>query len=255
MSVAMTDYAGAAKDARELMRSPALDIEAINLALTVEPVDAWDHYLAHRDDYELIQNRLDQVREQFLSVPADMQIEMAQKSYTFAAISVQTPLPVHEAAYYRLWNGDPLENVREALRSVNYNRSKEAAITEMLQAGDLWSEFVGLLASGGVDDAHRFLLRNVKYVSTAKAPFTLSMLGFTEKMCVDANMLTALGIEGRINTKSVERYDALCDWILSKFQSLSAELPPFLVQWVVFDTVRDEVAHHDVWFESVGIKD
>lgn len=251
---ASLDYTRTSQEIREIMDSPAINIESVNLTLTDEPVGAWDHYQAHRDEYELIQNRLGFVRERFLRTDPEVQIEWLQKAYTFAAISVQTPLPIHEAAYVKLWAGDPLETVGLALRSVNYNQSKEAAITRMLPRTDLWTELAGLLEAGEIDGAHQSLLRNVTYVSTAKAPFTLAMLGFTEKMCIDANVLNALGIRGRIETKSVGRYEEFCRWVRSRFSSLDAELPPFLVQWVIFDTVRGEVAHHDVWFESLEIE-
>jgi len=111
------------------------------------PANVTNHYRRNRDSYEQIESRLAQTRERFMSADREQQIEMLQKSHSFAVISVQTPVHIHEEGFKRLWEVDDMskENIVTALKSVNYNRQKSEYIVHSLQHEDLWHEVADML--------------------------------------------------------------------------------------------------------------
>lgn len=189
-----------------------------------------------------------------MSADTSEQIRMLQKSHSFAVISVQTTVDIHEEAFVSLWENDtPLSDIDDALSSVNYRNNKTDYITHSIQHGHLWADVADMLENGKVDPAHKFILENFKGVGPAKAPFTLSMLGFTSKMCIDANVVNAMGMDEHVNTVVVEKYENICSKIRSKMPTLNETLSPFMWQWVVFDWNRDEISKHKPYYQVLGI--
>ena len=217
---------------------------------------ATNHYRKNSDTYDKIQARLKDLRTRFTAAKTSEQVRMLQKSHSFAVISVQTPVEIHEEAFKQLWNGsNPHEALQDgALSSVNYRNNKADYIRHSLRNGHLWADVADMLVEGNTDKAHRFIIDNFKGVGPAKAPFTLAMLGFTDKACIDANVQNALDVEAP-TTVVVEKYNSLVQEYMSKFPTLDSLLTPFLWQWVIFSYQRKGVSGkpdtHDVWFDVV----
>lgn len=217
---------------------------------SVTPLLVTNHYRRNADTYADIQARLSDTRETFLSADRETQIRMLQKSHSFAVISVQTPVHIHENAFVRLWDGNPEENLPEALESVNYKNNKADYIRHSLNT-EKWNDVVDMLENGQIDAAHKFILDEMKGVGPAKAPFVLSMLGFDEKMCIDSNVIAAMGLDKHVTTVVVEKYDKICRSLRDKMPTLRDEVSPFLWQWIVFDWQRGEISLHETFYETL----
>lgn len=221
------------------------------------PANVTNHYRRNRDTYDRIRTRLSNVRNRFLSASRSDQILMLQQSHSFAVISVQTPVHIHEQAFKNLWSGiergrPPVWNLSDgALDSVNYHKNKADYIRHSLDHGNLWDRVADMLENGQIDTAHKFILDNMMGVGPAKAPFVLSMLGFEEKMCIDTNIVNAFELDGHATTVVVEKYDALCNDLRNQMPTMRDMTTPFVFQWVVFDYMRGEVSEHDAWFDVI----
>lgn len=216
------------------------------------PLLVTNHYRRNTETYDEISDRLDATRESFLSADKSTQIRMLQKSHSFAVISVQTPVHIHEEAFTQLWaSDDPLDVIDEAMASVNYRNNKTDYITHSMTHGHLWADVADMLEAGRLDEAHKFVLDEFKGVGPAKAPFTFAMLGFTEKACIDANVIRAMGLDDHVSTVVVEKYDAIVDSLRDKMPTLKSETTPFLWQWIVFDYQRGEISTHDTFYDVV----
>lgn len=214
------------------------------------PANVTNHYRNNRDTYDKISARLFQTRKRFLQSSRDKQIDMLQKSHSFAVISVQTPVPRHEEAFTLLWENDqPRRDIENALTSVNYKNQKYGYIMHSLNNPNMWETVADMLENDNIDTAHKFILDNMKGVGPAKAPFVLSMLGFEEKMCIDTNIVNAFGLDGHAKTVVVETYDNLCQSIRDKMPTMRDMTTPFMFQWVTFDYQRDEISTHDTFYE------
>jgi thermostable 8-oxoguanine DNA glycosylase len=221
------------------------------------PLHVTNHYRRNKSDYNEISARLDKTRQTFMDADTSEQIRMLQQSHSFAVISVQTPVDIHEDSFVKLWDNDtPFANLDDALSSVNYRNNKADYITHSLTHGHLWANVVDMIEAGNIDEAHKYVLDNFKGVGPAKAPFTLAMLGFTSKACIDANVINAMGLEEHVSTVVVEKYDSIVESLREKTPTLKEKLSPFMWQWVVFSWQRQGVSGspdmHDAWFSQIG---
>lgn len=222
------------------------------------------HYHRHAETYQDIWGRLSSIHQRFMSAGEELRKSMLKLSYVNGVISVQCPLHIHEEAIFRLVNGEGLER---ALESVNYNQQKLKYITETLADDEIWTNLVDMLESEGLDAAHKYALDHLKFVSTVKVPFVFAMLGYCEKMCLDANMCRIMEID-QPKTVVVERYESQCQDVLSHVPTLGGELKPFHVQWLMFDFQRfnrknmsdaaasrvgtdQQITRHSAWFEMM----
>ena len=216
------------------------------------PANVTNHYRNNRDTYEQISARLFRTRKKFLQASRLEQIEMLQKSHSFAVISVQTPVHIHENAFTELWqNGAPESDIEGALESVNYKNNKKDYITHSLENSGKWDTVCDMLENDNIDTAHKFILDEMKGVGPAKAPFVLAMLGFEEKMCIDANIINAFDLDGHATTVVVEKYDKLCKSLRDKMPTMRDMTTPFMFQWITFDYQRDEISTHDTFYEML----
>jgi len=108
------------------------------------------------------------------------------------------------------------------------------------------------LQADNIDKAHRILIDKIKGLGAKKAAFTLAMLGYTGKMCIDTNVAQIAGLEEEYTGVVIDRYEQQCKAVREQFNTLSEELPPFMVQWVLFDTQREERSTHKVYFDAVN---
>jgi thermostable 8-oxoguanine DNA glycosylase len=232
----------------------------------VQPIDqmrAVLHFRNHRDTYNKIRGRLLSARRKYEADSEEGRRLRLVKAHSWSVISIQTPVEVHEQAFKDLWDGvDSVEdidkNLPEALSSVNYKNNKESYIREFAADVEAQSEIDSRLMAGRLDDAQKYIIDNVKGVGTVKAPFMLGNNGFTEKMCVDANVISLTGVE-KPETVVVEKYNNICHDICQMFPALNKVLDPYVLQWVIFcykrnkDGRLDGVDTHDVWFENIGV--
>lgn len=211
-----------------------------------------EFYREHENKYRKIRGQLENVNERFLTENRQAQRRMLLDSYVFSVISVQTPVTIHEDAYRRWKNGESLE---QAFQSVNYRFNKADYIRETRTDFESIDRVIDRLLNGNVDGAHRLIVDRFKGVGTVKAAFTLAMLGFTSRACIDTNVLNVAGIERG------DMYDGV---VISKYQSfvknifndvaapLNRVLDNFMVQWVIFDYARGEgVTFHEVFFNNL----
>lgn len=217
-----------------------------------EPIDFYEQ---HEEDYKEISEKLDKVNQKFLNSDRESQRRMILDSYMFAVLSIQTPVSIHEEAFRSIKNGDDYE---DAMSSVNYWKNKVSYIRETEVKFEEIDEAIDLLEAGEVDKAQRKVLDEFKGVGTVKSAFTLAMLGFKQKACIDTNVLTALGMdrEDAYNGVVIEKYESFCS---SAFEEIDSELKSrvdsqFMNQWIVFDAVREEFTNHEVFFDHVGVE-
>ncbi|WP_306061339.1 hypothetical protein [Natronococcus wangiae] len=76
------------------------------------------------------------------------------------------------------------------------------------------------------------------------------MLDYTEKMCIDGNALRVLELDAYPSMDDVHQYEQLCRDVRAEFPTLSEELDPFHLHWVVFDWQRSSTQNGDTAVES-----
>jgi hypothetical protein len=253
-------YATAARLARGYVGR--YGIESIELKVTSTGPAATRWFDDHRATYETIYDRLYRTNMVFWGGSDADRMEMLQKSYVFAVYSINTTVERHEPAYVETvehyeetgaWpDRDGLARIMHE-NSVLYHNNKARLMDRALSDATLWADLLWTLTEQGLDAAHQFALDRVPYIATAKAPFLFAMLGFTDKMCLDTNVLQATGIRGNPDIKDAATYDDLTGFVLRLYDSLSSFLTPFMVQWVVFDMNRGNVSEHLPFFGSLGI--
>lgn len=212
-------------------------------------------YEQHENTYKKIDERLDSVNEEFLNSDRETQRRMLLDSYIFSVLSIQTPVSIHEDAFRSIKTGADLE---DAMSSVNYWKNKVSYIRETEVKFEEIDRVIELLEDGETDKAQRMLIDEFKGVGTVKSAFTLAMLGFKDKACIDTNVLTALEMdrEDAYTGVVVQKYN---DFVDEAFNSIDSDLKEsvdsnFMNQWVIFDCVRGEVTDHEVFFENVGVE-
>lgn len=212
-------------------------------------------YQQHKEEYDEISETLDKVNNKFLKSGRETQRRMILDSYIFAVLSVQTPVDIHEEAFRSIKDGSEYE---EAMESVNYWKNKVSYIRETEVKFEEIDRVIDLLESNKTDEAQRVLIDEFKGVGTVKSAFTLAMLGFKDKACIDTNVLTALDMEREdaYTGVVVEKYNNFVD---EAFSSVDKDLKNqidsnFMNQWVIFDSVRGELTNHEVFFENVGVE-
>ena len=226
------------------------------------------HYRTHESTYSRIWGRLDDIQTHFRMADKEGKIAYLKLSYINSVISVQTPLHIYEEAFRLILEGKDLDT---ALERVNYNGQKKKYLRQCLADADIWETLVTDLEERGLDAAHKTAIDRLKFVGTVKVPFTLAMLGFTEKMCLDANVCRVMDIDEIPTTVVVDRYESVCESVRDHFPTLMEEIDPFHLQWVLFDYQRfnrtnmdpdaavrldvdQQVAYHEAWFDG-ALKD
>lgn len=221
------------------------------------------YYERNRDQYNEVWSRLDDVRQHYRRASKWGRIALLKLSYLNSVISIRTEVEKHEQTFTAIMNGQSIEGAFEA---VDIGLPKRiGAAKASLAWFELWEDLELSLERGFVDRAHKRLLEDALWAGTVKAPFTLSNLGFTRKMCLDTNVLRLLGSDEELESSSVKNYSDTCANVQAIFPRLD-HLEPYMLQWLLFDYQRhfrsglndrsaarfksiDEVTRHDVWFE------
>jgi len=147
--------------------------------------------------------------------------------------------------------GRDLDN--KEMKKVNYWKNKTEYIRETETRFREIDKVLELINEGEIDKAHRRIADSFKGVSTVKGAFVLAMLGFKQKMCIDTNVRQIAGIkpENLYDGVIINKYDAQCRKIRSRFSDLNEEVDPFIVQWVLFDTIRDSRTDHKEFLDHL----
>jgi len=221
------------------------------------------HYRSHAETYDRIWSKLDAIQERFREADRDGKIAHLKLSYINSVISIRTTADKQDEAIARLMAG---ENLETAMASVNYRKQKQKYMEQSLSENEVWTDLASALEAENTDIAHKTALDQLKYIGTVKAPFLLAMLGYTEKMCLDGNAISVIGMDDYPSTSDVQQYEELCRKLRSEFPTLSEEIDPFHLHWVIFDWQRSsirnadatsqqldrpvQVTHHDPWFDA-----
>lgn len=212
-----------------------------------------DQYHKHMEKYEVISHKLETAKQKFERSDRETQRRLLLDSYIFATISVQTPVDIHEDAFRRIKEGEKLE---DALASVNYRKNKASYIRETETKFEVIDHVINLLEKEEVNAAHKNISKNFKGVGTVKAAFTLAMLGYKNKACLDTNVLNAADIDRKqiYNGVKIEKYDRQCNAVLDKAGlELPDRLSNFMKQWIIFDAQRESFTNHNIFFESIEV--
>jgi len=216
-----------------------------------------EHYINHEDSYNAVFDRMKRCNDRFRSVDRGEKIHMLKRTYTFAVLSVQTPVDRHESAYEQMWeNDEPVRDTADAVRSNSAGpNGKIEHIRTTLRKTDMWVNVADLLTNPSADDlnsAHKLLLDEAGFVGPAKVPFMLAMLGFEEKCCIDSNVQDVCDVD-KPTTVVPERYDRSVEKAFRQFDHVLEGFTAFQKQWILFAAGREQFADHDHFYNSLGI--
>lgn len=228
------------------------------------------HYTTHSELYDEIWSKLYTIHNRFLDADRNEKITYLKLSYINAVISIRTPASIQDEAITRLMSGESFE---EAMSKVNYQNQKQKYMIQSLNNSVVWRELVSFIESDAIDSAHEIAVDQLKYIGAVKGPFIFAMLGYTEKMCLDGNVIRVIGLEDHPSTSELDDYERFCQEIREEFPALDKKLDPFHLHWVIFDWMRyhrtdqgaakksysqvEYVTTHDAWFDAAlaGISD
>ncbi len=215
--------------------------------------DAHNRYHDDEQTYNRIWMHLNGINRSFFELPAQQQNSLLFWSDLYALMSVMTNVNRLEPAFPKAIDAESQAEYRDIYNehTILFHNSKAEYSAYNLTQVDYEIQRA-MLKDGRIDDAHRYKVENVQGVSYAKAAFSLAMLGFTEKMCIDSHVQNYFGLDKRLNINSVAEYERLCGSLRSQDPFLAEETCPFIFQWAVFDYDRgDGVTEHTQWFEMV----
>jgi|APHM01.1.fsa_nt_gi hypothetical protein len=215
--------------------------------------DAHNRYHDDESTYNRISMHLNGINRAFFELPEAKQNSLLFWSDLYALMSVMTNVNRLEPAFPKAINAESKAEYRDIYYEHTIlfpnNKSEYSAYNLTEVDYDVQRK---MLEQGRIDDVHRYKVENVHGVSYTKAAFSLAMLGFTEKMCIDSHVQNYFDMDGRLNVNSVAEYERICGSLRSKDPFLAEETCPFMFQWAVFDADRnDELTPHTRWFEMV----
>lgn len=209
-----------------------------------------DWIVNHNADYGKVRDRLEYCRNILLHGRIECAASMLRKSYLNAVMSIQTDKDRHERAF-TLYHGGNLD-LKEAFLETVYGGQKHGWVIDTLSGIDLETVVRAIRAhhrNGSYNDMLQAIVDNFKGLSHRKASFTLAMIGMYEFMCIDSNV-------GRFVSKEVKREytnaDAYMSDCMDIYESVgNSYLPPFVVQWAIYDFERGEHARHMAFYREV----
>lgn len=206
-----------------------------------DPVRRWFEY--HRDDYQAVQQRLAACRNVMYHGRREAAIDMLKQSCVHAVLSIQTERDRHERAFTAYYAGDT--SLETACGMTVYGNQKADWLHDAFANFD-YGAVVDALRTDGHDEALAVLAADHTGLSWTKGAFALAMCGVWELACPDSRTKDVIGYEGRIRTH--DDYDEACQMIDER---LSADVPLFIKQWVMYDSFAGEHARHMPFFREV----
>jgi thermostable 8-oxoguanine DNA glycosylase len=217
-------------------------------------IDPRQQYEQNSTVYDSISEQVEQTTSYFDSASRPEQEMLLNQAVTFALISAQTSVEIHEKGYLNALEATDFNEIEEGLldAGVNYYRNKAKYIFHNMTEPD-YDMVLDLYDEGRINEMHRAIADEFKGVSTRKAAYAMAKVVTTDKMCIDTHVAQRAGIEPDdiYNGVVVEKYEQQCDEIIEQWPDLYDDLGRFMFQWVVFDSNRETVTTHDAWFMSL----
>lgn len=208
--------------------------------------------MAHNSDYARTRDRLEYVRNVVLNGRIDAAVGILKKSYLFAVMSIKTERERHERAFTAYHASDM--GLKDACLETVYGGQKYGWIERTFDSVD-WDLLVRSIRANVPNGHYAELLNavvdNCVGVSYRKGSFMLAMAGMYEFMCVDSNVARYAGIDKKHEFDDAREYMQACREIVD---GIDMPMPPFMVQWAIYDFERGEHARHMPYFrEAVGL--
>ena len=221
---------------------------------TIGSVQDW--IVKHNEDYGAVRDRLTAVRNVVLRGPLEAAGSVLEKAYTFAVMSIRTKRDRHERAFTAHYSGDV--SLKEASLMTVYGGQKFGWIQRTQDAVD-WEDLVIAVRSHVRGGRYATLLEaindNLIGVAHRKGGFMLAMSGLWEYMCIDSNVASFAGYEdtsdNTLEFDSAKAYLDACSEICEEITGGNPYLPPFIVQWAIYDFENGHHADHLPFFREV----
>lgn len=216
-----------------------------------EKIAVRDWIVAHNADYASVRDRLEHVRNVLLNGRIDSAADMLRKAYVFSVMSIQTQKDRHEGAFIAHYRGGM--DLKEACLETVYGGQKYGWISRTFDSNDFENLVLAIRYqhdNGSRADLLDVIVNNLTGVSHRKGSFMLAMCGMYEFMCIDSNVGSFTNYDGNYEFYSSEKYIEACDKIYADMD-VPRQLPPFIVQWAIYDYERGEHARHMVYFNEV----
>jgi len=175
---------------------------------------------------------------------------MLQKSYVNAVLSIRTGKDRHESAFIGYCNHGL--SLKEAALETVYGGNKKNWLRRTFDNVD-WELLVHAIryhtSENDYDQLLDVIVDNLIGVSYRKGSFMLAMIGLHEYMCIDSNVGNYADIGDWERWSSASDYMADCQEI---YESVGNPLiPPFIIQWAIYDYERGEHARHMPFYTEV----
>lgn len=220
------------------------------------------HYFReHESTYRYIGERLSATKQAYLDADRETRLRLLFDASSYALITANAPLEQADRGFrvyvdhYRENDGDVVETgLVDALSNASfgfYNMKGGYIADNYDRLDDLFADVDEMLISGNDDEAQARLM-DASGLGPAKSAFTLSMLGWVDHACLDTNVCQYLDMDKRVYDRyDADEYKALVAEAFARLPTLSDEISPFLLQWLIFDLKRDKIEPHDMWFLHV----
>jgi hypothetical protein len=214
-----------------------------------------DWLVSHQEDYASVRERLEAVRNIVFHGRIECAADVLEKAYVNAVMSIRTDLDRHEPAFVAYYRGDA--SLKEASLQTVYGGQKARWMYNTFSDVD-WEVLARAVRSHVRAGRYAELLDTVDDkltgVAHRKGAFMLAMSGIYEYMCVDSNVARYAGLDESDSGSSLSFTNA--SEYLDKCQEIHESVgnpyvPPFIVQWAIYDCERGEHARHMVYFNEV----
>jgi hypothetical protein len=209
---------------------------------------------SHYPDYISALTRVEKTRTLLISGSPQTAGQILKKGYVFAVLSIRTGLERHERSFTKWVSG---ADIREAATGTVYGNQKGNWMNSTIKNTDwkLLGEAAQChLREGRVEKLLESVVSDLKGVSHRKGAFMLAMSGVRELICIDSNVAQFAGLTDEVGNAlsftSAEEYLTTSDSVLDLIPN-PLNLPPFLLQWVVYDWQRGEHARHAAFYREV----
>jgi hypothetical protein len=222
----------------------------------MEPHTIRQWLVSHNSDYGAVRERLEAVRNIVLNGRIDAAARVLERAYVNAVLSIRTDLDRHEPAFVGYYRGGL--SLKDAALETVYGGNKKTWLRRTFEATD-WELLALAVRAHMRNGRHATLLDaiddNLVGVSHRKGAFMLAMSGLYEFMCIDSNVARHAGLtdteDNSLEFTDAGEYLDTCQEIYDGIMGDLPLLPPFIVQWAIYDAERGEHARHMVYFTEV----
>jgi endonuclease III len=189
-------------------------------------IDPRQQYEQNSTVYDSISEQVEQTTSYFDSASRPEQEMLLNQAVSFALISAQTSVEIHEKGYLNALEATDFNEIEEGLLEpgVNYYKNKAKYIYHNMTEPD-YDMVLDLYDAGKIDEMHRAIADEFMGVSTRKAAYAMAKCVTTDKMCVDTHVAQRANIDPDdiYNGVVVDKYEAQCDEITAQWPDLHEE--------------------------------